>query len=890
MILFGIGFGALFWLLDSFIDARIFHNDTIIKQIFSPDPAELFMRLFVAGLFILFGFYSSVSISKRKLTEEELQLNDSRMLVLLELNQMAPHASLQQIADFILEQGIILTKSAMGFIGFLDDGGKVFTMHGWSKETMKECSTIDKSIHLPIEEAGIWAEAVRQKHPIMINNYSAPNAKKKGYPEGHVPLHRILSVPLVKDERIICLVAVGNKSADYQESDINQLTLLLAGMWRQIEQKFSEESLHTVAEGVSGSTGDAFFRLLVEYLAKHLKTDYAFVGELTGENNKRVTTVAVFADGKVLENFEYALPDTPCENVSGKTLCVYPQGVQQQFPHDHMLRELGVESYIGIPLFDSSKHPLGLIVAMDRNPLKDPGMAQSVLTIFATRAAAELERIRMGKMITQAKEDWEDTFNTITDMITIHDENFNIIYSNRAAQELLGLPLLRVNEANCFHYCHGIESLQEDRPGREHCVTDKPTTFELFEPNLKKFIEIRAIPRFDHEGKMIGLIHIVRDISDQKHIQERMKKQLDRQRALRTIEMSISSSLDLRMTLEIFLDQVLSQLHVDAASVLLHDQSTQMLCYSAGKGFWTDRISKVNIGASQSFASNLLIKRDKVIIPDIMESQYPNPSGEEYNFSDTFFIKEEKIRAYMAVPLIAKGHVNGILEIFHRSPFRPDSEWIDFLETLAGQAALAIDNATLFENLQRSRDELITAYDTTIEGWSRALDYRDRETEGHSQRVAEITVKIARNMGMRESDLVYVRRGALLHDIGKIGMPDKLLFKKGDLDEAEWEVMKKHATIAYELLSPIEFLREALDIPYCHHEKWDGTGYPRELKGQQIPLAARIFAVADIWDALCSDRPYRKAWTKKEANEHIRSRSGTYFDPKVVEVFLRMDL
>ena len=181
------------------------------------------------------------------------------------------------------------------------------------------------------------------------------------------------------------------------------------------------------------------------------------------------------------------------------------------------------------------------------------------------------------------------------------------------------------------------------------------------------------------------------------------------------------------------------------------------------------------------------------------------------------------------------------------------------------------------------------AYDSTLEGWSRALDLRDKETEGHTQRVTEMCMRLARALHMDEDELVQVRRGALLHDIGKMGVPDSVLLKPGALNEEEWAIMRKHPEYAYQLLSPIAYLQPALDIPYCHHEKWDGTGYPRGLKGEQIPLTARVFAVVDVWDALRSDRPYRPAWPDAQVWEYICSGSGTHFDPHVVEEFLNLD-
>jgi putative nucleotidyltransferase with HDIG domain len=184
--------------------------------------------------------------------------------------------------------------------------------------------------------------------------------------------------------------------------------------------------------------------------------------------------------------------------------------------------------------------------------------------------------------------------------------------------------------------------------------------------------------------------------------------------------------------------------------------------------------------------------------------------------------------------------------------------------------------------------ELTLAYDATIEGWSRAMDLRDHDTEGHSQRVTELTLRLAGKLGMSGEEMVHIRRGALLHDIGKVGIPDSILLSPRPLSADEWTVMRRHPVFAYEMLAPIAFLRPALEIPYCHHERWDGTGYPRGLKGYQIPLAARMFAVADVWDALCVDRPYRSALSPEEVRRHIESRSGSHFDPHVVSVFLDM--
>ncbi len=362
---------------------------------------------------------------------------------------------------------------------------------------------------------------------------------------------------------------------------------------------------------------------------------------------------------------------------------------------------------------------------------------------------------------------------------------------------------------------------------------------------------------------------------------EQTQKRLQQISALHSIDIAISSSFDLRFTLNILLEQVSSHLGVDATDVLLLNPHTQMLEYVAGRGFLTGGMDRLKLRLGEGAGGQAALQRRIVSIPNLQKSE-----GVLVRMD---FYKSERFISYYGVPLIAKGQVKGVLEIFHRSALNPDPDWLNFLETLAEQAAIAINDATMFDNLQRSNTELILAYDATIEGWSRALDLRDNETEGHTQRVTATTLNLARIMNLAETERIHLRRGSLLHDIGKMGIPDSILLKPGQLTDEEWVVMRKHPVYAYELIRPIEFLRPALDIPYCHHEKWDGTGYPRGLKGDHIPIAARIFTLADVWDALLSDRPYRKAWTKAQARGYIISENGKHFDPAIADVFLKME-
>ena len=364
-------------------------------------------------------------------------------------------------------------------------------------------------------------------------------------------------------------------------------------------------------------------------------------------------------------------------------------------------------------------------------------------------------------------------------------------------------------------------------------------------------------------------------------LHQQTERRLQQLTALSNIDRAISSTSDIHLSLGLLLEHVIIQLRVDATDVLLFNSALQTLEFSTGRGFKTKAFEHARLRLGEGYAGRAVLSREIMYVPNLT-AVHDNPRLEKH-------LEDEQFVSYYGIPLVARGQVRGVLEIFQRSPLEPDKEWLDFLSSLAGQAAIAIDSATQFDNLQRTNNELLQAYDETIEGWSRALDMRDYETEGHTQRVTEMTVSLAREAGLSEADLVHVRWGSLLHDIGKMGVPDSILLKTGPLSDEEWDVMKQHPVFAYEMISPIRYLRGALDIPYCHHEKWDGTGYPRGLKGEQIPLAARIFAVVDVWDALCSDRPYCSAWPEERVREHIRAGSGTHFDPKFVETFLRSD-
>jgi HD-GYP domain-containing protein (c-di-GMP phosphodiesterase class II) len=497
-------------------------------------------------------------------------------------------------------------------------------------------------------------------------------------------------------------------------------------------------------------------------------------------------------------------------------------------------------------------------------------------------------------------EEVAQALNTPVSLVTLYDQKQDILLATAGTgitpdqvKDILPLP----KDA----YDGTVKTL-----GKYYAVPDLQAMSNLPYANELKKLNLRsmAFATMEYEHELIGGLAaasrwedrrtftedellLLRGLADQAasaivntRLYKDSRRRLEHLQALRAIDIAIATNRDLRGMLDVLLDKITEQLKVDAAVVLLLDETSQHLEYAASKGFNSPTFRFTRLRLGEGIAGRAAQQRSIIRIKDL------STDPQTLTFAPS--LAREGFASYFAAPLITQGQVKGVLEIFHRSVLDPDSEWLYFLETLAGQAAIAIESTSLFTDLQKTNDELSQAYDSTIEGWSHALDLRDKETEGHAKRVTEMTVRLAQNFGFSEAELVQVRRGSLLHDIGKMGVPDQILLKEGPLTDDEWIIMRQHPVFAHEMLQPIDYLRLALDIPYCHHEKWDGTGYPRGLKGEQIPLVARLFAVVDVWDAVTSDRPYRRGWERDKALAHIQEQKGLHFDPYVVERFIEL--
>lgn len=529
--------------------------------------------------------------------------------------------------------------------------------------------------------------------------------------------------------------------------------------------------------------------------------------------------------------------------------------------------------------FNEAGHALGDDILGQARTLAEI-MVNGLNRIHVEKALRKsLEDLKLAK---DANEDlnyrYQLLFRDSADAIYISEKGGRIVEFNPAAYALFAIPeweQAEIDASELYARPDDRTQLQESME-TEGYIQDYPVLLKTRDGRRLDCL-ITASVRRGPDGEIVGYQGIIRDVSQERQRQHLMDLQVRRLEALNRIGQAISGSTDPRVTYEVLLSEVLQLLEVDAASVLVTEPKSGLLVFGAGKGFRTEALRHSQLRFGEGYAGRAALSQQEIFVADLSGS---TPFERSPQFSAEGFV------SYCGLPLLAKGRVGGVLELFTRSPLEPSDAWWETARSFAAQAAVAMDSANLFVELERTNLELVQAYDATLEGWAKAHDLRDHETVGHSKRVAEMTLQLANALNVPGKDLVHFYRGALLHDIGKLAIPDSILRKPGKLDEREWKEMRRHPAFAYELLKGIGYLVPSLDIPRYHHEHWDGSGYPDGLSREGIPLAARIFAVVDVWDALTSDRPYREAWPRDRVIGYLEDRRGTQFDPQVVDAFL----
>jgi PAS domain S-box-containing protein len=656
-------------------------------------------------------------------------------------------------------------------------------------------------------------------------------------------------------------------------SDSNGTPQFGLGMLEDItEQKLSETAqdiLYEISQAAgSVQTQEALFRQIHEILRQLFPVDNFFIALY--DEQKDELSFPYFVD----QFDETPAPKKPGDGLTdyvlrvGESLLASPEVFSQLVARGEVA-ELGSPSidWMGVPLKIADK-TIGVMVAQSYTEgIRFAPNDLMLMEFVSAQVARTIDRKRAEEALRDEEEKYRVLFETSQDAIFLETLDGHILDCNNNAAKMYGydkdsLKTLEVKDlipAEMTEDINALDGMLAKQGGFVVEVVNKRKDGTLFP------IELSA--KLASVGNQRLLVVYVRDITERKR----------HHRELEAIA-SMATALRLAVTMievqPIIQKQVTELLDADGLLLAWNDPLTKEVVIRVASGAWSE------------LAGQRLPPGDGICGMVITSGEPYLTNNVAADAENTFVEMGAQISAIACVPLAVQGQTLGAIAVGVNKGI--DEGDLQVLIALSDLAAGALQGAELLEKTRVQANELWVAYDATIEGWARALELRDKETQGHAERVTQMTLRLARAMGVNDSAMEQIRRGALLHDIGKMAIPDQILLKPGKLTSEESGIMRKHPQYAYELLYPIPYLRPALDIPYYHHERWNGKGYPNKLRGEDIPLAARIFAVVDVWDALISDRPYRKAWSKKVALTYIRNDAGRWFDPKVVEAFLAL--
>jgi len=874
-----------------------------------------------------FANQAAIAIENARLFagEQNRRLREASMLDLMRLT--ASSLSLDEVNQTILGHLLKLIPCESGSIQLLKGSRlQVSAVIGLEPDILHRGNT------LQLDDFPVNNEIITHKRPVRIGNV-AEDERFRWLP-GIKDIRSFLGVPIIFKENTIGIATLESGKLDHFTKEDEDLALAIANnaanaignarLFEREQQRRQEAENLRVAAAAITSTLDASEVLKTILIAlKQVVPYFSASMFLVEEDRVRITAAQGLPDRDRAINSAFPANNKLFMEIrenGGQPVILYDAQVDPRF--EKWAAADTIRGWMGVPLITRGEIVGFITLDSDSVGAFDENSA-SLAETFAYQAAIAIDNARLYEETRRRLEELEvvsrvsfalrSIQNPDSMLPTLMQEVLKVMNTDAAAiwlynpatdeldkkiasgwQAEVNLHHLRPNEAIAGYVY---------RTGEVHIIQEFP--FDPYaHPSLASqvgagwggvAVPIRTsaqtigvmivslrLPR-KVEPPQIQLLTTLSEIAGnaihRAQLYAQSEAQVKRLTALRDVDTAIASSFDLRVTLNILLDHTLAQLNCDAAAVISYNADLHSLKHLASLGFRPSSSIQAPMRANNRLLNGILLERKDLYVENLAEE--PEHHRKE-------LANREKFVSYYATPLISKGQVKGILEVYLRKPFIAESDWLDFFHSMAGQAAIAIDNSQLFDNLQRSNQELSLAYDTTLEGWGKALELRDKETQGHTLRVTDLTLRLARRMGIPEADLVHIRRGVLLHDIGKMAVPDTILKKTGPLNEEEWIEMKMHPQHAFDLLYPIAYLRPVLDIPYAHHEFWNGAGYPRGLKGEDIPLAARIFAVVDVWDALLFDRAYRNAWPKDKVMEYMLEQSGTHFDPAIVQEFLRM--
>jgi PAS domain S-box-containing protein len=492
--------------------------------------------------------------------------------------------------------------------------------------------------------------------------------------------------------------------------------------------------------------------------------------------------------------------------------------------------------------------------------------------------------------IRQNEEKYRTIVQQMSDGLVLIDETGKILEWNVAHEKITEIPAEKAIGEHVWkllpnigvnHFYHNEMELMEKeiltaaKTGQsEFFHTSRELTIKTANGKIRTLMQT-VFPIQTPNNLRIGVIS--HDITEQKASLDKINHELKKLASLRSIDAAILEKITPTKTLELICSIAVDLLNMDGAIILTrmaNDETTSAYVsrIDTPEEPLIARILELQSAAQEKFKSQTLSATELELVNQIQ--QFDPETGK------TLF--------QAILPLIINRNICGYIQVFSRMPLPEDQEWMDYFLTLAGQTSLGIENVTLIANEELAYNELNRAYEATIAGWSKALELRDEETKGHSDRVMSLACRLAKKAGFPREKMTSFRRGVLLHDIGKMGIPDRILLKPGPLTDEEWKIMRLHPGMAYDLLSTIPYLHDSLDVPYSHHERWDGSGYPKGLKGIEIPLSARIFAIVDVWDALISDRPYRNGWQPEKIRQYLIDNKSVQFDPELVDIFIQL--